>query len=763
MKSNPSLRLRIAFIALCISGTLFATAQHANAQTPSSGNPALAAPTDDEIIVMSPFEVSASSRQSDYIASEATTGSRVSTKIIDLPYTVNVITSEFMDDFDFFDMGGGSRSYTSSLTSEDMEGNTRMRGFEATFQLRNGFYRLGLNDRINTDRKEVIKGPNAAIYGQCAPSGLVNYISKRPRSSASQMLRLTAGSDGLFRAETNINGPVPGTSGKLTHLFSAQATTVDSPVEGQRNTRYTLSESLLWKITPSSVLLAELEWSKSLQTGGGSDLPYYTYDPLSGEPPRHATQYAYTNQWGTDSFKKREMTSLNLLYENRLSRIFSTRIAANGYYRDAPQWAANQSGDILTPATVNGETHYTVSRSDPIYSVLTEKGIALQGDILAHYFLLDGNIEGKTLFTLDVTKNWRARTEKKMSKNTAAALGFDNVLDLDTRDYYLPGHTNADTITRDDDTNYQVFGFYMRQQASFMKGKILAFAGLRYDSVKFNNGFGDQYSNSGDGTTLGKAGYTDRFTDTAWTPHAGINYKYLPNLALFFNYSRSFKPHGQDSKLGDPRLPNERGTGYDYGFKVSLLEERLIFTVSGFYIDLEGTKVTDKDPTTGMNETSAGGEQLARGAEIDFTWSVTKNFDLLGGYGYVNATMVNYGTANPWAVGGPIAKVPGSNAGLAGKYKFTGDLAGLAINLGISYTGSAYPEAQASSRAERRTLRVPGYYTVDGGISYTFKTAARLQHQIRFSAKNLLDERYVTERGAYATPRAFYFAYAINH
>src|SRR4051812_5629143 len=89
----------------------------------------------EEVVELSPFTVTANN--SGYVASESITGSRVATPIKDLPFTVNVITSEFMNDFDFFDISS-DLAYTSSLTGLDTQGNYNLRGYGATFQLRNG-------------------------------------------------------------------------------------------------------------------------------------------------------------------------------------------------------------------------------------------------------------------------------------------------------------------------------------------------------------------------------------------------------------------------------------------------------------------------------------------------------------------------------------------------------------------------------------------------------------------------------------------------
>src|SRR5687767_9225677 len=200
--------------------TLLIGSGTANAQAATT--PATATSGAHDTIQLTEFTVSESSL-SGYIASESVTGTRVATQIKDLPFAISVITSEFMNDFDFFDLGA-DLTYTASLTGVDTQGNSILRGYRGTFTLRNGFYRLGLNDRINTDRIEIIKGANAAIDGATAPAGLINYVSKRPKERPSQMFRFTLGSNDMIRGETNVNGPLGSVKGiQFYQLFSAEA------------------------------------------------------------------------------------------------------------------------------------------------------------------------------------------------------------------------------------------------------------------------------------------------------------------------------------------------------------------------------------------------------------------------------------------------------------------------------------------------------------------------------------------------------------
>ena len=156
--------LACALATLAFSPASRLLAQGATA--PAATSPAK--PTGD-VVTLSEFSVSAETDRG-YIASETMTGSRVKTKIIDLPYTVNVLTAEFFEDFGIFELSDNVVQI-GGFTGLDIGGSFNLRGFSSTSQLRDGFYRLGRYGSSNVDRLEIIKGSNAAIYGRTSPGG----------------------------------------------------------------------------------------------------------------------------------------------------------------------------------------------------------------------------------------------------------------------------------------------------------------------------------------------------------------------------------------------------------------------------------------------------------------------------------------------------------------------------------------------------------------------------------------------------------------
>src|ERR1700712_2063857 len=107
--------LLVALSFITLSGVRAQTTKPStDSPAPNSGN--------EQAITLSEFTVSSGSEQG-YIASESVTGTRVATKIKDLPFSVSVVTKEFMRDFDFFDLGK-DMVYTASLNGVDSQGNS---------------------------------------------------------------------------------------------------------------------------------------------------------------------------------------------------------------------------------------------------------------------------------------------------------------------------------------------------------------------------------------------------------------------------------------------------------------------------------------------------------------------------------------------------------------------------------------------------------------------------------------------------------------
>ncbi|MEX2045265.1 MAG: TonB-dependent receptor, partial [Opitutus sp.] len=387
-------------------------------------------------------------------------------------------------------------------------------------------------------------------------------------------------------------------------------------------------------------------------------------------------------------------------------------------------------------------------------------GRIVQVDTLAHYPLFDGRIDNKTLLTVDVSNNWRFRQQNGVNTKLHAINGVT----VDAPDYTLPPLDAFNIVTRRDHVRWHIEGMLLRHQLMALQGRLIGFASLRYDRVTYNLEFGDQFNTGGSKPgSLKTPGEVIHYTDTAWSPNFGFNYKLTPNIALFASNSKSFSPSGQVAKLGTPRLDNETSKGWDYGIKATYLDGRMVFTLGGYYIDRYGVKTTRTDPDTGLKESVAAGTQRARGFEFEGSWSMTDELTFLASYSHVDAVIV-YNGDSITDVGQPPDSLPYQQASFAWKYNFRKTmLKGLTWNGGITYSGRSYFNSTADPSDPRRNISAAGAGLVNTGLSYSWKGSVKTSHSIRVSAKNLLNREYLTNRGDLGLDRALYVAYTLSH
>ena len=744
--------------ALC-SFALFGLSAHAQS------TPAPSAKGDDAV-KLSEFTVTENLDNS-YVAAESLTGTRVRTPIRDLPFTVNVITSEFLNDFAFFEISDANFGYISSLTNLDNGGgNVNIRGYGATSYLRNGFLRLGLVDRVNIDRIEVIKGPSAVIYGMATPGGVLSITSKRPKERESESLSVAGGDYQTSRVDFNAAGPVgfsPGTG----YVFSAgfHERNYDTPWNFTRTK--TGSLGVQQKLSGGGVLFLELEWL-GRHTNPGGAIPYRSIAsaPATARFQGLATELKYFNQNGPNSEQNRDVTTLNLSYETRLSSAWSLRVGSQRFHRHSLTF--NNGNSTTFDVATRRITGRTVSKG-----WINEDGGAFQADLLAHYPLLGGAVDTKTLFTADHSQYWKYNPTKQLPTAVNNNVNFYAAnLSVDNPDYRVPAFDSSvyTNLNRKLVTRVNVNGAFLRQQFTAFEGRLIGVAGSRFDYVTFN--FWDKAAAAANPAATTSINH---FLDRQWSPMIGLNYKLTPQLSAYASRTNSFSPNAQRATAG--LNASETARGIDYGFKAGFLEDRLQFTLGGYYINRIGVTVTEVDASGTQISTSAG-NQNAKGVELDGTWRVTNDLTFVAGYGYCNARIVTNGRDLD-SLGRRPAKIPKVNYGLALKYNFPGALRGFNATAGLTYTGQTFPDSTTGGITEgassarrgfilsndgRRNFSLPGFTLVDFGLGYRFKPDnSRFAHTVRVNVKNAFDEDYIDINKKAGDRRAFFLSYSINH
>ncbi len=168
--------------ALLAAASSFAAATlFAQQAAPNSVPPSL----DDEIVVLSPFEVVADTDYG-YQATTTLAGGRIQTELKDTPATVSILTKEFMQDLGIDNIVDFS-TWAPNAEVAYAEGGfldeyrTQSRGLSPSFGSRNYFRSYSGGDVYNTERLEFARGPNALLFGDASHGGITTTWTKQAR------------------------------------------------------------------------------------------------------------------------------------------------------------------------------------------------------------------------------------------------------------------------------------------------------------------------------------------------------------------------------------------------------------------------------------------------------------------------------------------------------------------------------------------------------------------------------------------------------
>ncbi|MDR0353642.1 MAG: TonB-dependent receptor [Opitutaceae bacterium] len=330
-----------------------------------------APPPDEEIVILSPFEVN-SAKTTGYMAAEGATGTRYAAPIMEVPISVQAITSEFLEDFFLLDLAEVT-AYTSGFIVNNNGGTDafNVRGIRSygTGTYRNGLKSDGIYGPVAVDRIEIVRGPNAAIYGATEPSGLRNIVTKNPTAKPFARIRLAAGTDDFYRVALDLNTPVT----KRT-LFTRFAYSVEESGQYLQDfthyRRKNFYNATTWKIGPKTTFSYHLDyvWYRNQAQMAGS-MPFVQAevelpDASGGITAKDAIigyfgsglfqQYQNLNSSGRGASTEMEFTQLDANLTHQFSRWLSLRVLAGRIQRNQDILRSQGAGnyrDIYDPAS----------------------------------------------------------------------------------------------------------------------------------------------------------------------------------------------------------------------------------------------------------------------------------------------------------------------------------------------------------------------------------------------------------------------------
>lgn len=196
MKRSLPARLTAAFAALT-----------ASALTAQTAVPPPAASKTDETITLSVFTVT-SEKDLGYESMQTTAGMRTVQDLRNVANSISIVNARLIEDLAVVTVGEMSRWFLTGEESPDPAAANQLifRGILTTFPIRNGWIWYSPMDSYATERVELLRGPNAFLYGEAELGGSLNQITKRGLFTRDlTRTKLMVGSDALRRVELDLN------------------------------------------------------------------------------------------------------------------------------------------------------------------------------------------------------------------------------------------------------------------------------------------------------------------------------------------------------------------------------------------------------------------------------------------------------------------------------------------------------------------------------------------------------------------------------
>jgi len=734
---------RLESSALLGLSLLFAASVPLTAQ-----NAPASAPAKDEVVVLSPFTVSADNSDR-YHASDAVSGVRVRAPLIDTASSISVITRDMMDDLSPTRVFDVTRYIAGVQEGRGIQFQDRMiiRGFETQGGARtvDNFLQSADADNVDesiVDRIEVSKGPNAILSPAGAPGGSLNIITKSPTFRRQASLTALVGLFDAQKITLDMSGPLSLGDGKsFAYRLVGSAQYTRQYWSSDATTKHrAFAPMLTWRISDKTqlttkVILADMAVFRE---------PALILDPntnSSTSDPKLAPGFGYNSLNGTQTWSRNATHTADIF--SNLTHTFdehiSIRVAANAryYFTDANQdfvTGLPGLGNRYNPTTGELTQDYTwaivggtpVSTFSPYFNpaAIGHRGQAqwtrlrtgnFQTDGLFRYKL--GLVDSQTVAGFGYGRQYADNRVKDPGKLPAVDL---------SKPFVAAQPEYAATLSADNISSYTNTQLYINERLGFFDNRLYVTGGfLRYATViKSSNGL---------------TGANNPTLDDS---------KNLTNYSVLWKVQDHFSVYYSRSKNAAGALANnlplwKEGVQSEYGFKSEFLNQKI--SLNGAYFTIAQTNVTVPNPAYQNDPTQP--QQLIsdlknKGYEFEAMGALTDEMSVIATYSHLNMRD---------NLGRMVRGVADNNASALVSYRFNdGDLKGFTVNAGISYSGKRAGDVPSTGYVPGTTVveKVSFYLKPQyvNTLALTYRMNER--YTFRLNIDNIFDKKnYISVAG----------------
>jgi iron complex outermembrane receptor protein len=657
-------------------------------------------------------EVQDANGQSDagYRAIQSATASKTNTSVLEIPRSISVVTRRRMDDQKSQTLtevlGYVPGIFAPPFAAGDGQAGDLffIRGFNATDYgyglLRDGLRVQGnrydtTSEPFGLERVEVFRGPTSILYGENAPGGVVNLVSKRPTVDSRGEVQLSYGTHDRRQLGVDVSGPL-NEGGSVLGRMVVLGRKSDTQVDHQPDDRLYLAPSLTLNFDDANALtlLGTYQRDRTL-----IELGYPAAGTLLRHPNGKIDPSTLLGNPDWDDFE-RETWTLGYEYSHRFNESWQFR--QNSRYMQSridrrEMWPGNLDNAGFGTNVIN--TAYDRENRSIAYS--------LDNQVEGNFRLAEVDntlLVGASLDRTSFNQNWNA--------------GFGGIVNV--FDPVYTGSPVTSTAVQNALLEQRLYGLYTQLQSRIDNWVFLL--GGRYDRVN------SSYRNKAG--TLNAPADLD-YWDGQFTWQAGLMYQFDNGVSPYLSYSTAYNPTQQVSSTSGPLDPT---TSEQYEAGVKYEPKGWNTTVSASIYDLRKKDDSLYDSVVGDYRNI--GRSRAKGVELEVSSDLTDNFNLTSAYTYTDSRITKDAPGS-LLEDRQITGVPRNQASIWATYRFLdGGLKGLRIGGGVRHFDSTFAYTSPALYGKLDTGDVT---LVDAALGYSINE----QWSAELNARNVLDKEYV--------------------
>ena len=649
-------------------------------------------------------------------------------KPMDVPQSVQVIDAEIIEQQQAIRLSDVIKNANGVYVGSSRGGAQESlfsRGYsmDANNMFKNGFRYNGgsIPDVASLERVEFLKGGSALLFGNVAPGGILNLVTKTPKFTKGGQLTMQMGSYSFYKPSVDFYGPL---NKWIAYRINASYENSESFRDFVKNDRIYVNPSVLFKISDKTQITAQgdylsADWTPDFGTGivNGTktilDIPRNTYFGAlwSTGNTKSASASVLVNHDFNDNWKLGFNSSYQSYHRTQKSTAQLSTVAANGDWKRGLTQADAAEKIFADQLSLQG-TFNTGSIKHQIFTGIDYENSAAPSYTYAFY----ASPTSTTVITTETT-----------------AINLFNY-DYNTQSKNAPFSKSTQLAT----TSTQRFGTFAQDLISINK-YIKVLGGIRWSWQEAN--VKTQVYSTGITTTGAKT------FNRAFSPKAGLVIQPSKDLSLFASYSNSFTPNTGttvDLQPLDPSIIDQ----YEVGIKKDFWKGALSTNVTLYQIENNNLSQTAQFQADGITENVNNnlkelvGGTKGKGVEIDITARPVTGLNIIAGYSF-NETKASRssGTNGSLVVGDILARTPKHTANLSFFYKLpSGVLKGLSFGAIGNYIGDRtggwnddylWTDNGTTPKTYTVTIRdrdipLEGYTTVDASVGYDWKKISLL-------------------------------------